>query len=414
MSTQPLEGVRIVDLTHVWAGPLATRILGDLGADVIKVEAPLARGPAVNPPPGQGLWVGGEPGADPWNRQSLFTKLNRAKRGLCLDLKSAGATSLLLDLIRHADVVIENFSAAAMRRLGLDYEQQKAVNPDIIYISMPGFGTTGPYSKLTAFGPSVEPMIGLGALMGYSEEEPRNTAMALVDTIGGVSAAAAVMTALAHRQETGKGTFLELSLHEAGVSFFGDFLVDHQLGNHHGPIGNAHPRYAPHGIYPAAGEDEWLAIACPMQDAWLRLASLIPELRDAPRWQQTESRLTHRSELDDIIAGWTVAYERHDLVSRLQAHGIAAGAVNAAPDFMDHPHLLERGYWVDLALQGQPRVRYPGLAIRINDQPPPHGRPAPKFGEHNRQVLREWLDRSESDIDDLLERGVLLDRPPAG
>ncbi|MFV2089796.1 MAG: CaiB/BaiF CoA transferase family protein, partial [Pseudomonadales bacterium] len=274
MSRQPLQGVRIVDLTHVWAGPLATRMLGDLGADIVKVEAPLARGSATVPAIGQGLWVGGEAGEDSWNRQSLFTKLNRSKRGVCVDLKVASGRETLLELIRVADVVIENFSANALERLGLGYETLSSINPDIIYVSMPGYGSSGPYSGLTAFGPSVEPMTGLGALMGYSKNEPRNTAMALVDAIGGVSGASAVVTALNHRKDTGRGGCIELSLHEAGVSFFGDFLVDHQLGAQCEPMGNAHPGYAPHGIYPSRGDDEWIAIACPSQETWRNLRSL--------------------------------------------------------------------------------------------------------------------------------------------
>jgi len=414
MSARPLTGIRIVDLTHVWAGPLATRILGDLGADVVKIEAPLARGSAAAPPIGQGLWIGGEPADESWNRQTLFTKLNRSKRGLCLDLKTEGAAELLLALIAQADVVIENFSANAMQRLGLGYDKLSDVKPDIIYVSMPGFGSYGPYSALTAFGPSVEPMTGLGAIMGYSPSEPRNTAMALVDAIGGVSAASAVMSALSRRQETGDGAFVELSLHEAGVSFYGDFLVDHQLGHVHQPIGNAHPAYAPNGVYPVRGQDAWIAIACPTQETWRALAGEMGELTaDLTAFDDPEQRLKHRERLDDIIGSWTCGFDRDELARKLQSAGVPAGAVNAAPDFMENQHLLERGYWVDLALEGQPAVRYPGLAISLNGEPPPHGRPAPRFGEHNREVLAEWLKMEDDRIDALVARGALLTQPPA-
>lgn len=412
MSNRPLSDIRIVDLTHVWAGPLATRMLGDLGADVVKVEAPLARGPAVQPPPGQGLWVGGEPGNEPWNRQSLFTKLNRAKRGLCLDLKTEDGRSVLLELVAEADVVIENFSANAMSRMGLGYDKLADAKADIVYVSMPGFGSTGPYSALTAFGPSVEPMTGLGAIMGYSPEEPRNTAMALVDAIGGVSAAAAVMTGLQRRRETGRGVFLELSLHEAGVSFFGDVLADHQLGHQHQPMGNAHPAFAPCGVYPTRADDEWICLACPLDEHWQALKKLLPALDD-PQFATAANRLAAREPIDQAIAIWTRAQDRHDLAARLQDAGIPAGAVMSAPDFMTHPHLEARGYWVDLALAGQPSVRYPGLPIALNGEPPPHGRAAPRFGEHNREVLKEWLGKTDASVDDLERAGVLLDRPPA-
>ena len=414
MSNQPLQGIRIVDLTHVWAGPLATRMLGDLGADVVKVEAPAARGTTAVPPIGQGLWVGGEAGEDSWNRQSLFTKLNRSKRGVCIDLKTAAGKDTLLDLIRVADVVIENFSANAMDRLGLGYDILSDINPNILYISMPGFGSTGPYSTLTAFGPSVEPMTGLGALMGYSKAEPRNTAMALVDAIGGVSAASAVVTALNRRQHSKRGAHIELSLHEAGVSFFGDFLVDQQLGADHKPLGNAHPGYAPHGIYPTSGTDEWIAIACPCQESWTNLQRAAPDLwADLPPLNDPADRLANRIAIDQQLAGWTSAFNKHTLARQLQSAGVPAGAVNAAPDFMEDAHLLERGYWVDLALEGQTSVRYPGLPISLNGELPPHGSAAPKFGEHNREVLKDWVGRSNEDIASLTEAGVLLDRPPA-
>jgi crotonobetainyl-CoA:carnitine CoA-transferase CaiB-like acyl-CoA transferase len=414
MSNRPLAGIRIVDLTHVWAGPLATRMLGDLGADIVKVEAPLARGSAAAPPIGQGLWVGGEPGDDSWNRQTLTNKLNRSKRGICLDLKVEGSTDVLLALIGEADVVIENFSANAMKRLGLGYDQLASVKPDIVYVSMPGFGSHGPYSALTAFGPSVEPMTGLGALMGYSPEEPRNTAMALVDAIGGVSAASAVMTALLRRKQTGQGAFLELSLHEAGVSFFGDFLVDHQLGHPHEPIGNAHPAYAPNGIYPTLGEDAWIAIACPTPDAWLGLVKTASALsEELASFADPTARVARRADLNHILGAWTAEHDRTALADLLQSAGVPAGAVNAAPDFMTHTHLLKRGYWIDQATGDQPEVRYPGLAIRLNGERAPHGRSAPRFGEHNREVLTEWLGASEEEVDALLSQGALLDRPPA-
>ena len=413
MSRQPLQGLRIVDLTHVWAGPLGTRMLGDLGADVVKVEAPLARGPAVAPPRGVGVFVGREPGTEPWNRQSVTIKLNRSKRGVCIDLRSSKGKDTLLKLIRVADVVIENFSAQVMNNLGLGYDVLSCVNHKIIYVAMPGFGSYGPYSGLTAFGPSVEPMTGVGALLGYSKDEPRNSAMALVDAVAGVSAAAAVVTAVNRRNETGRGARVELSLHEAGVSLFGDFLVDDQLGARHNPIGNAHPRYAPHGIYPTLGEDEWIAIACPDQTSWVALRDEIQaDWPDTDNFDEPSQRLAHRTVLDEKLTEWTREQNKHNLTQRLQAVGVPAGAVNTAPDVLEDQHLDKRGYWVDQALQNQPIVRYPGLAIKLNGLERLISRPAPRFGEHNREVLQDWLDVTDAQVDELIAGGVLLDRPP--
>ena len=174
----PLNGVRILDLTHVWAGPLATRILSDLGAEVVKVERALGRGlsmPVTEPIAG---WIGGEPGAEPWNNNAAFVKLARNAQSISLDLKQQQGRDLFLGLVAVADVVIENFSARAMPAMDLGYEVLSARNSRLIYVTMPGYGTSGPYQDWVAFGPTVEPMTGLGQMLGYSDEEPRNSAMA--------------------------------------------------------------------------------------------------------------------------------------------------------------------------------------------------------------------------------------------
>ena len=210
MADGPLRGVRILDLTHVWAGPLGTRIVADLGATVVKVENPMGRGPReFRGGLPIGGWLGGEPPKEPWNVNAVFVKLQRNKQSVAIDLKSEAGRDTFLDLVGAADVVMENFSARAMPSLGLGYEQLAAVNPRIIYLTMPGFGKTGPYRDRVAFGPSVEPMSGLTTVMGYGPDEPRNTAMALMDPITAVSATTAVVDALrrreTHRQRSLRG-----------------------------------------------------------------------------------------------------------------------------------------------------------------------------------------------------------------
>ncbi|MBD3647954.1 MAG: CoA transferase, partial [Pseudomonadales bacterium] len=224
MADGPLRDLRILDLTHVWAGPLATRILAGLGADVLKLEASYARGPAVVPNRVGGLYPGGVPGEEPWNRQAVFNKLNRNKKGLSVDLKAPEGRALFLELVSCCDVVIENFSARAMTSLQLGYDELRKANSKIIYVAMPGYGTRGPMSDFVAFGPSVEPMTGLTSIMGYSESEPQTTAMALPDAVAGVSAAVAVLFAVNHLRETGEGSFMDLSLQEAAINMVGEFL----------------------------------------------------------------------------------------------------------------------------------------------------------------------------------------------
>lgn len=383
---QPLAGVRILDLTHVWAGPLGTRILGDLGADVVKVERPMGRG-GVSGTPGAGNYPGGEKGEDPWNRQATFLKLNRNKRSLAIDLKKPEGRRVFLDLVRVADVVIENFSARSMPALGLGYDVLREANEKIIYVSMPGYGRTGPYSDRVAYGPSVEAMTGLNAVMGYSPAEPRNTAVALPDPIGGVTAAAAVVTALNRREATGRGAFVERSMHESGVSLMGEFLVERQLGGNPQPMGNAHPAHAYSDVLRTRGEDEWIAVTC-----------------------KTEAE---RATLEDIIEGDASDHDKHDLTARLQAAGIAAGPVTIAPDILADPQVSARRYFVRLEREDLPSTPMPGSPMVIDgDFERSYWYVAPRLGEHNRQVLEDWLGYEADETSRLEREGVLVDRPP--
>lgn len=387
MANGPLSGVRILDLTHVWAGPLGTRILGDLGAEVVKIEPPMGRGPGTKPPPGVGIFLGGDAGEDPWNRQGVFVKLNRNKKSVAIDLKAPSGRETFLDLVRVADVVIENFSARAMKSLNLGFETLRDVNDQIIYIAMPGFGTTGPYSQWVAYGPSVEPMTGLGAVMGYSPEEPRNSAIALPDAIGGVSGAAAVVTALNRRRETGTGAFVELSLHEAGVSFHGDFMLDRQLGQDPKPIGNDHPAHAMSAVVRTRGEDEWIAVSCRTED--------------------------ERERFESIVCDGTQNIDKHELTAALQAAGIAAGPVNITPDFLADEQVEARKFFVELSRAGQPNMAFPGNPIVIDGEfDHPDWQTAPLLGEHNREILTGWLGYDDEVVDRLLRDGVVVERPP--
>lgn len=324
----PLNGVRILDFTHVWAGPLATRILADLGADVIKVEAPWARGFANRP---QGTTTRIDPADDHWNRQGPTNKLNRNKRGLCLDSKAAAGHEVLLDLVRHVDVVIENFSARAMASMGLGWDALEKANPDVIYVAMPGFGVSGPHRSFVAFGPSVEPMCGLTSVMGYNPDEPRVTAMAVPDPCGGVTAAAAVVTALHRRDRTGRGGFIELALQEAAIALFGEYFLLDQMNALPDRMGNAHADFAPHGVYRCRGDDAWLAIAVQDESEWTQLKRIIgADWCADPDFEGLANRIAHREALDRRISTWTQSGDAMALAQELQAHGIAAGPVYAA------------------------------------------------------------------------------------
>ncbi len=407
MADGPLRGTRILDLTHVWAGPLGTRILADLGAAVVKVEAPMGRGPRqYKGGLPLGGWLGGAPPAEPWNVNAIFVKLQRNKRSLALDLKTPAGRGAFLELVAVADVVIENFSARAMPELGLGYEALAAANPHIVYVIMPGFGASGPYRDRVAFGPTVEPMSGLTAVMGYGPEEPRNTAMALMDPITAVNAAAAVVDALRRRERTGKGALVEMSLHEGGVAFCGPWLLEHQLGGDIRALGNRHPRMAPHGVYRCAGDDAWVALACRDEADWRALCRLLPGL---PASADLAARIAGHDAIDVALAAWTGRRAKQQAAEELQAAGVPAGPVNITPDMTADPQVRARGFFVPLEPGPTPM---PGNPVKMAGIDSADWTPCPRLGADNRAVLADWLGYDAARIDALEAAGVLVDKPP--
>lgn len=411
---RPLEGLRVLDLTRVWAGPLAARVIADLGAEVICVEAPTARGPAAVPP-GTSTYLNGGEVPDPWNQQPLFHKLHRNRKSVAIDLKSPEGRALFLELVAKSDVVMENFSARAMGGLGLDYERLREANPQVIYLGMPAFGADGPYRDYVGYGPAVEPMTGLPAVMGYTADEPRVTGTATPDAIAGLAAAAAVLTALERHGRTGAGAYIDVSHHEAGIALLGEYFIAYQRSDR-GPefVGNGHPRYAPHGIYLCAGEDEWVALAARTEGEWQRLcdAAGCAWARD-PRFADEAARLEHRGELDEAIAEWTRGLTKFQVMERLLQADVPAGAVLTCPEYLGDEHLQQRGYFARLFHPLTGEQRYDGSPFVFDGE---RGYdawlPSPRLGEHNESVLREVLSKTSAEIAALSEAGVIVDRPP--
>ncbi len=408
----PLNGIRILDLTHVWAGPLATRIFSDLGAEVVKVERALGRGPSVAAIEPIAGWIGGAPGDEPWNNNAAFVKLARNAKSVSLDLKQPAGRELFLRLVSVADVVIENFSARAMPSMDLGYDVLQAHNPRLIYVTMPGYGTFGPYKDWVAFGPTVEPMTGLSQMLGYSYEEPRNSAMALMDPIAGTTATTALVSALRKRQETGQGSLVELSLHECGVSFNGPWLLEQQLGGDLAPLGNAHPQMSPHGVYPcltrgADDDADWVAVACQDQQAWAALASLL-EAELSPEWT-LEQRMERSSVIDAALSNWTRQYDKDAAAERLQQCGIAAGPVATAPDMLAEPQAQARQFFATYERYETPT---PGNPIHMEGLSQEDWTPCPPLGAHSQMVLQQWLGLSAEETQKLLEDEVIAERPP--
>ena len=412
MVNGPLNGIRILDLTHVWAGPLATRIFSDLGAQVVKIERSLGRGMKVASVEPLAGWIGGTPGEEPWNNNAAFVKLARNAQSVSLDLKRTEGRDLFLKLVALADVVIENFSARAMPSMDLGYEVLSEHNPGLIYITMPGYGTYGPYKDWVAFGPTVEPMTGLSQMLGYSLQEPRNTAMALMDPIAGTTATTALLTALREREETGCGAYVEMSLHEAGIVFNGPWIIEHQLGGKLQPYGNAHPKMSPHGIYPCLtrglGDDaDWVAIACQEDKDWQSLLTLIGA--DFDRQWDLASRQIHAAKIDEMISKWTIHLDKDAVAEQLQDAGIAAGPVASAPDMLAEPHAEYRDFFVPLERQN---TRVPGNPIHMRGLSSRHWTPCPALGAHSKSILQDWLGYTTEQTQNLVDTGIIAECPP--
>jgi len=384
----PLSNIRILDLTRVWAGPLALRMLADFGAEVIKISDPRV----------------------PVDRESgTNNKLNRNKLGLALRLDEPEGRQLLLDLTNISDVVIENFRPRVMRNFDLTYEDLKTVKPDIIMCSMPGFGSEGEYAEYPAFGPSVETMTGISSLMGYPGGPPMVSGIAYPDPLAAMNGAGALMSALLHRQRTGQGQFIDLALSEGPVCQIGEHIVAFsRTGTQPLRIGNTHPNHAPYGVYPCSDDDQWIAICVTSDDQWAILQRLMGNSDgDDSRFASSASRVSHRAELDELVGQWSVKHDSRELTVTLQSLNIAAGAAVNNWQMLEDPHMNQRGFMMDIDEPDLGVKRYPGQAIRLSSTPATKQNPSPQLGEHTRQLLHNLLSMSNAEIDRHAEQGII-------
>ena len=381
-----------------------------MGADVIKVESTRAWDPHRTIA-GSGNLPDGLPGADPWNRSGWFNTLHMSKLGVTADVPHPRGKALIQELVGICDVVIENFRAGTMERRGLGYEALRRLRPDIIVVSMPAFGNTGPWRDFIQYGIGQEQLGGIASMTGYlGEEAPMKSGVNFGDPISGAHAAGAVMAALLHRRRTGKGVFVDLSQLESTICLIGEHLLAYQMnGRSPANRGNRHPVHAPHGVYRCRGEDSWVTIAVTSDAEWRRLCGAMdaPELADDPRFADLVSRHRHQDELDPIISGWTQSRDPYEVTNALQRAGVAATPVLSGRDIFNDPHYQERGL---LELVDHPSTGpylLPGLAWKMSKSPGAVRWPSPLLGEHNRYVYGELLGMSDRDVDLLEAEGVI-------
>ena len=417
LESGPLAGVRVLDLTRVWAGPLAGRLLADLGADVIIVEAPWARGrrdvseraPAITH-----LYPDNELGERPWNRFGGYNKLARNKRGVALRLDDPRGRRLFEELVRVSDVVLENFSPRVMPQLGLGFERLSELNPRVVHVAMPGYGNWGPSRDRVAFGPLIESGSGLSGLMGYADSGPYRSGIAWPDPVSGINAVAATLIALWDRQADPeqRGRSVEVPMIEAMTTFVGDELLAAQVRGAQAPRrGNRHPARAPQGCYPCAGEDRWIAISVTSDAEWRALCKLAGLEASLAR-MSLEDRLRRADGIDRALRAWTRGRDARTTMRELQGQGVIACSVSDARELVLDPQLAARDFWVELEHPDAGRHPLPGIAIRLSETPARFRRPAPGLGQHNAEVLQGLLHLDRPQLDELIAAGVIAEIPP--
>ena len=397
---RPLEGVRVLDLTWVWAGPFGSMNLAHLGADVIRVESSVRpdlyrRGPAAP----EGI----EPSL---NTNGMFNQWNQGKRSVGVDLRDPRGIEIVKALVAEVDVVFQNFATGVLERLGLGYNVLKAINPRVILASVSGYGQTGPYREYMGYGPATGPLSGLASASGFPGEGPEETGVAMPDPTAGITAAYAVTAALLRRDETGVGEHLDVTLWEATAALNLDGWMEYALrGTQAERIGNRDPWMAPHGCFPAAGDDEWVTIAC-TDDGFAQLAEIIPGLKDE-RFATLASRKQYEDELDAVVSAWTGGLDRWYVTGVLQARGIAAFPSFTCKDIIEDPHLNARGFVERLEHPEVGARAHTGIPWRFAERPNGVRMPAPQLGGHTDEILRSALGMSAPRIDELRAAGVL-------
>ena len=414
---QSLKNYRILDLSRIWAGPYCTKLMADLGAEVIKLESLSVydshRGP-VAPARGIAAYPDGEPGEEPWNRNGWFNCLHMSKYGITLELTSDEGRRVFEQLVSVSDVLIENFRQGSLERLGYDYAALRKRRPDIIYVSMPAFGNTGPWKGYLGYGIGQEQLSGMAHLTGYPGDGPMKSGINHGDPITGSHAAGLLLAALRRRRRTGEGMYIDVSQQESSVALMGGELLAYQMtGEEPERAGNRSRWYAPCNTYPCAGEDRWITIAATSDREWASLAGAmdVPGLADDARFTTVEGRRDHQDELDAVIADWTGGQDAFTLAERLQAAGVPAGPVLRGPDLLADRHYAERGTFITI---DHPQVgprQYPGLPWKMSGTPGKVRSPAPMLGQHNRDVYGGLLGLSGAEIDALESGGVIGVKP---
>lgn len=399
----PLAGVRVADFTWVWAGPFCTLQLAHLGAEVIRVESASRMCVTRLLPP----FAQFRPGP---NRSGYFNQYNQGKKSIALDLKQPDGIAVAKRLCAASDIVVENFAAGVMNRMGLGYDVLRTLRPDVIMIALSGYGASGPDSDKVSYGPAQVPLSGFSSVTGYRGHPPMHVGVSYGDPTGGLQGAVAVLAALLHRTRTGRGQYIDLSQWETTMAVLPEAIIEYTMNGAAPPRdGNRDPHMAPHGVFRAAGEDRWLAIAVEDDAAWRRFARAIdrPDLAEDARFATLAARKQHEDALDDLVTAWTVARDPDAAAETLQAAGLPAFIAATNRDLAEDAHLAARGFPVTLEHPEVGAMMHLGVPWQMSASDSRVRRAAPCLGQDTDQVLRDVCGYSADDIARLRDAGTL-------
>ena len=405
MQQLPLANIRVLDFTQVRVGPQFTQWLAVMGAEVIRVET------KTRP---ESFKMTNNPGnitAPVKYRVGYFASLNYSKQSITINMKSPKSFEIIKDLLKHIDIVAENFRTGVMERWGMGYNDLKKINPGIILLSASGFGRTGPMKDEPAYAPVIDGFSGYSYVNGYPDGEPAEAgARGFSDSIAAYQGVFAVMAALYHRSKTGEGQFLDLSMSEADVALGPEAIIEYAVtGRVQQRLGNSDKHMAPHNVYRCLGEDNWIAIAVSNEKEWKGLCKAIgnPKWTKDNKFSDAAGRRTHKDELDALIETWTAKHDHYEAMKILQQAGVIAGASLKVEEFCSDPHIKERGFLIDIEYPDKSSIRRSALPFNLSGSGKGNYTHPPEAGENNRYVFGTIMGLSPEKIKELEKEQVI-------
>lgn len=412
-ATLPLTGIRVLDLSYVFAVPYMAGMLSDLGAEVIKIEAPhkldQTRGRAFGP------YLDNDPAEDPWNRSGIFYVVNRGKRSLAMDLSQAEGQEIFRDLVAKSDIVLENYTPRVMRKWGLNYDELKKIKPSLIMLSNTGYGSTGPWSSFPSQGTTLEATMGITFYTGYRGDKPWKVGQSYPDFIACWAGLNGLWAAIAHMRKTGQGQWIDVGMYQLGVALMPEPLLQKQLdGTEPIRMGNEHAEHVPSNLYQTKGNDQWLALTVQTDKQWIALTELMeqPSLAVDLKYSTAAARRENRTTINTLVAAWCLEQESNKLCEQLQTHGIAAGPVLNSRDLLRDPHLKHRNFYETVS-HPEPIGERPiiGRPYKLRFRDAHIKKSGPRFGEDNDSILRDLLGKTADQIAALKASKVVSDLP---